>query len=417
MRFGIATVDITPPFPTTMAGYGARVDRYDDVHDPLTFTALVLEERGRRAFVGAADLLTFDDDQAVALREQLAARVECPVDSVLLNASHTHGGPDVKSIPAYREFLGKQVLAAVEAALGDMQPGSLWYGIGTSEIPRNRRLERDGMIVNAPNREGPVDNRVQLLALKDAHGDLRALGVRLSCHPVATGAQHRITADYPGAFRKACRRAFGVEVAPFFLQGAGGDMRPAQADDGDRWRYLPHDELSDIGQALLADCLRVLVRGELTKLAALSLRGKLQVARVPCQRLYARPGALERLEDTGGALERGYVQKVRERLAAGQPPPDEVEVATQAVWLTKDTVIVGIQGEVLIGLGAYVEKTLAPNRVLLLGYSNGCVGYLPDTKELRRGGYEQTSYLYQGWSGPFKPGVEKVLAAAVWRRK
>ena len=68
MRFGIHAVDITPPFRTKMAGYGARYDYYDDVHDPLTFTAIVLEERGRRACIGAADLISFDDAQVMVLR-------------------------------------------------------------------------------------------------------------------------------------------------------------------------------------------------------------------------------------------------------------------------------------------------------------------------------------------------------------
>ncbi len=36
MRFGIAQTEITPPFPTPMAGYGARRDFFDGVNDPLT---------------------------------------------------------------------------------------------------------------------------------------------------------------------------------------------------------------------------------------------------------------------------------------------------------------------------------------------------------------------------------------------
>ncbi len=44
MRFGIACRDIVPPFRTKMYGYGARVDLYEDVNDPLTFTAIVLED-------------------------------------------------------------------------------------------------------------------------------------------------------------------------------------------------------------------------------------------------------------------------------------------------------------------------------------------------------------------------------------
>ncbi|NCO37260.1 MAG: hypothetical protein COZ06_26770 [Armatimonadetes bacterium CG_4_10_14_3_um_filter_66_18] len=424
MHFGIATTDISPPFPTTMAGYGARYDHFDDIHDPLTFTALILEERGRRAFIGSADLITFENEHVRALREKIAGLLGAPVDNVLLNASHTHGGPemrakggggDTSSAGRYQQFLEEQVLTAASAAAADMQRGSLWYGLGKSGTPMNRRLERTGEIVNAPNREGPVDDRAQLLVLRGADGDMRALGLRLSCHPVATGAQHRITADYPGAFRAACRQAFGPGVTPFFLQGAGGDMRPAQVDDGEKWRQLRHDELPVIGEALLADCLRVLGRGALVPVGPLSLMGHLKVAKVPCVRLHAKRGELDRLLEKGDSLERQHAERIKASLDAGEGPREEVDVRVHTLWLTKDFAVVGIQGEVLIGLGACVEKALAPNRVLLLGYTNGCVGYLPDTKELKRGGYEQTSYLYSDWSGPFKPGLERVIAAAAKR--
>ena len=84
MRFGVASIDISPPFPTKMAGYGNRYDHFDDVHDPLAFDAVILEERGRRAFIGAADLLWFDDAHALDLRRAIAKTVKAPVDNVVL---------------------------------------------------------------------------------------------------------------------------------------------------------------------------------------------------------------------------------------------------------------------------------------------------------------------------------------------
>ena len=44
MRFGIGRRDITPPLYTHMHGYAARRDTNDGVNDPLTFTAIVMEE-------------------------------------------------------------------------------------------------------------------------------------------------------------------------------------------------------------------------------------------------------------------------------------------------------------------------------------------------------------------------------------
>ena len=208
MRFGLATREIVPPFPTGMHGYGVRLDLFDGVNDPVTFTAVVLEEGGRRAFLGAADLCTFANDGTTpALMDQVAQAVGCPSENVLLCASHTHGGPQMPSSSAYfekrrfkdasrqyREWLDGQVVSAAQEAVANMTEGTLWFGEGRTSLPMNRRPDRDGEVPNAPNPEGPVDDRMQLLALRDAEGALKAVGMRLSCHPVTTGAQHLITA-------------------------------------------------------------------------------------------------------------------------------------------------------------------------------------------------------------------------------
>ncbi len=428
MRFGVSQIDITPPFPTTMAGYAARQDFYDDVHDPLTFTAIVLEERGRRAVLGAADLITFENERVMPLRRRIAKAVKTSEDLVLLNASHTHGGPEVRTRAAYfREgrpagpaekycdWLEERVLEAVKDAAARMQEGSLWIGQGTSSTPMNRRCERNGQIVNAPNPDGPRDSRLFVLALKEKAGAIRALGIRLLCHPVATGPQHRITADFPGAFRAAAADAFGPAVTPFFLQGAGGDMRPAQVDDGDQWRRMRHDELIEIGRSLLAETVNVLAGGKMEKLGPLSLRGKLNVAEAPCERLKTTREEFQELLESGSALEKMWAREALRRLEKEGEVPSSVPIRVHTLWLTKQWAAVGVQGEVLIGLGAHVERALRPARALLLGYSNGCRCYLPHSRDLAKGGYEQTSYLYGGWTGPFKRGIEKAIASALWR--
>ncbi|NOZ19743.1 MAG: hypothetical protein GXP25_01505 [Planctomycetes bacterium] len=426
MRFGIAQVEISPPFRTKMAGYGGRLDYFDDIHDPLMFSCIVIEDRRRRAVIGAADLLWYHDEQIMDLRKRVAAIARAPVDNVLFNASHTHGGPlildnpgyfaaPVGSAAPYREWLGEQILAAVRKAAATMQTGSLWLGIGKTSVPMNRRPKRNGQVVNAPHPNGPVDDSLQVLALRDKGGALRAVTARVSCHPVSTGARHRLTADYPGAFRAAFTKALGPDVIPVFLQGVGGDARPSRVCDGDKWRVMDHDELSIIGQDLLAETVAVLTSGSMEKLAPLTLRGRFNVADVPCEKNRTTREGFEELLEKGSSSERRYSELALGHLERDGEVPSSVPVRVQTIWLTKDLAVVGILGEVLMGLGKYVEKSLLPKRAIVLGYCNGSGCYLPDSKELARGGYEQTVYLRRGYTGPFKRGIEKVIAEAVWR--
>ncbi len=427
LRFGIARADITPPFPTTMGGYAARQDHFDRVNDPLSAEVLILENNGARLVIVTADLITFEDEQAVDLRHQIAEITKTSAECVLLNASHTHGGPemrdkavyfrssrDTSSSSRYRQWLQQQLLDAVAQAAQNLAPGSLWLGCGKTAVNMNRRLERNGEIVNAPNPDGPVDDRLQVLALRNQEGQIRALGIRLSCHPVATGAQHLITADFPGAFKKACADALGADVMPFFLQGAGGDMRPAAASAGDRWRQLDHAELPAIGRQLLHETLAVLHQPHgLEQVIPGAFRGAYVEAEAPCERLYTTREDFVKLQQDGPPHYAFYPTRALARLDAGLTIPDRVKIGVQTLWLNDDLAIIGIQGEVLIGLGEYVEKSLLPKKAILLGYCNGCVSYLPDSHEVKRGGYEQMGYLYSIWTGPYKPGLEKTIAKAV----
>jgi hypothetical protein len=430
MRFGLASREITPPFPTNMGGYGARHDVFDDVNDPLTFTAVVLEEGGRRALLGAADLCNFPNDGTTpALLDRLAEVVQCPRDHIMLNASHTHGGPQVPSLSLYyrktrshpsckryADWLCEQVLAAVREAAGNLREGTLWYGQGKTATPMNRRLERNGRVDNAPNPQGPVDDRMQLLVFRNAKSETVAVGMRMSCHPVATGAQHRLTADYPGAWRAEFSRAFGSRVTPFFLQGAGADARPRLVADGDRWRALKHAELPTIGRELLSETLAILTSGNLKQVAPLVLEGNVVPVKAPCEKRYTQREKIEAEFKGKGGYEGMYAEECLRLLAAGQAIPDHVEYHVQTLWLSPELALIGLDVEPLVGLGRRAESAIAPKQAILLGYANGCISYLPDTAELKRGGYETMSYLYQPWSGPLLPGVEEIIAKAVVRR-
>ena len=422
MRFGVAVRDITPPFPTPMFGYGNRKDYYDAVNDRLTFTALVLEEGDRRALIGAADLCSFPSDSRTSeLMNRLAEIVGCPRDNIMLNASHTHGGPQLPGrslldkacyVPEvceqYEELLFEHAADAATEAVRCLAEGSIWYGEGKTSVPMNRRLDRQGKVCNAPNPNGHVDNRLAILSLRDAQGQLAAVGVRVSCHPVATGGQHLITADFPGAWRAEFSRAFGNEVVPFFLQGSGGDARPSHVADGDRWRTMRHSELSEIGSALLAESLAVLTHAKHRRLGKLLLQGKIHPVVWPCEKRYTRR------EDFEPLLPSEYAKECLRRLDAGESIPDQATFHVQTLWLDEKLALIGIGAEPLCGLARAVESAVAPKQALVLGYTNGGgLAYLPDTKEMGRGGDETQSYLSQPWTGPLEPGIEHRLAEAV----
>lgn len=429
-RFGIASCSLVPPFRTTMHGYASRRDGFDGVHDPLLFTAIYLEAEGTPALLGCADLCNFPETTVARDLDRVARAIGARPDHVLLNASHTHGGPSVPTLspiwgdffapPAlarkYAAFLMRQVVATARRAKAAAESGSLWIGEGKTRLPINRRRRRRGEIVNAPNPGGETDDRLRVLVLKDAGGAVRAVGLHLACHPVCTGDQHLLTADFVGAWREAFRDAFGGKATPFFLQGAGGDLRPRAAADGAAWRNLRHAELADVGRDLFRETRAALDRG-LREVRRPLFRAKRVAVTLPLERRYVTEDDFRPLRQHRNPWMRRYADAALRLLARGKKVPDEVTYHVQTLWLNREIVLIALDAEPLVGLGRALEAAVRPARGLVLGYTNGCVTYLPGSREIRRGGYEADSYLYDVWTGPWKTGVERPLTAAILRRR
>ena len=120
------------------------------------------------------------------------------------------------------------------------------------------------------------------------------------------------------------------------------------------------------------------------------------------------------MKDEGGLLQQ-YAEAGLARLDMGEAIPEEVAFQVQTLWLNRDMALIGLNAEPLCGLAKTVEDAVAPAQAVLLGYTNGCIGYTPDTEEMKRGGYETGSYLPNVWSGPLMPGLEDLFASAVVR--
>lgn len=471
--YGIAERDITPAFSLPMAGYDGRPGHWESVHDPLLLTAQYFESGGESAWVVSADLCQFPDG---ALKQKgfdfLTQRLGCESSALFLNASHTHGGPvtnDHFSVPSattrerftpenvglirrYVEWLWSVVAEACEEARSTRCPARLRWAEGKTVFPRNRRPLRDGQVVNAPNPGEPFEDRLRLLSVETEAGTV-ALGMVLACHPTSTGSQKQITADYVGGWRRQMRQRVGEDVKLFFLQACGGDARPAFTDGGASWKQARMEELDRMGHLLAEECGAVL-RGGWSELTHPIVRHARTTVLLPCAQLGRND--LETLRSSANYWERDYavscLAQISEKRKAGfekgarasRPlahdagrmpalpsltdpgdarrnlpseeggaPPREVPLDLTLLALDRDLILAGGDYEFLHGLGRKIEAAIPVRHPVALGYTNGCVGYVPDRCELARGGYETQSFLWERWSGPFLPQVEEAVLSGI----
>lgn len=412
---GTARRDITPEPGIWMSGYAGR-GAAESVLDPLELTALALELDGRAVVLITADLLGFD----AACGETIGGELGLAPEALILAASHTHGGPafvqrittEAAHLDAgYRERVLEAAVLAGREALERRSAAVGWFGQGATTLGINRRGAEPphGM---EPNPAGFYDRTVSVLAFA-APGSTRPHTVLFSaaCHPTTLGAQTMLSADWPGAARRAVEAAV-AGCRALFVQGCCGNIRPRTIDLAEPRRFRPGTpaDVQRIGWTCAHEVLRLLLDdrrpldGPLVAGAA--------AASLP---LVAQPTPDELRAAAAG--EGARATWARALLAAhGERLPRAVDYRVTAWRFGESLALVGLPGEVVSELGA-AARAGAGLPLLLAAYCNAMPCYIPTAKILREGGYEAGvgSNLYYGVPGVLAEESEPRILAAVER--
>ncbi|MEZ4269852.1 MAG: neutral/alkaline non-lysosomal ceramidase N-terminal domain-containing protein, partial [Myxococcota bacterium] len=206
LKAGVARADISPPDGTPLAGYawwrGSR-----GVRDPLTATALVLDDGDSRVAIVALDLLAIHEATAEAIREAACEAAGVKPEAVLLACSHSHSSP-VASTSEHAKPLQKAYVAALVPKVADaiirasaaLEPATMHTGATEADLAVHRRpVGPDGKALLEANPDGPVDRTVALLQFRAASGATLATLVNIACHPTTLGPRHKhASAVWPG---------------------------------------------------------------------------------------------------------------------------------------------------------------------------------------------------------------------------
>ena len=86
----------------------------------------------------------------------------------------------------------------------------------------------------------------------------------------------------------------------------------------------------------------------------------------------------------------------------------------QAVALGKEVVILALGGEVVVDYALRAKKEFGNRGLVVAGYSNDVMAYVPSQRVLKEGGYEaDESMIYYGQPGPWADNVEERIFGAV----
>jgi hypothetical protein len=102
------------------------------------------------------------------------------------------------------------------------------YGTGLSYINVNRQIidPDTHRWWEGPNREGPSDKTVAVLAFENLAGEPIAVYYNYAVHAVVAGQLDQVSGDVPGAASRYVEESFGDQVVALWSSGAAGDQNP-----------------------------------------------------------------------------------------------------------------------------------------------------------------------------------------------
>jgi len=396
-----------------LAGLGYYLNRTgESVRDDLNATALVVGDETNAVAVVAVDLMYNDEKFTRNLRQKVAGATGVRPEAICVNFSHSHNAPTAGLIIGagerdwgYLDWATEQAAQAVIEAWRKRQLAKLKYGTG----------ELLGMTFNRTRDDGPVDTQVGVLVAETPEG--RPLAIALNFHSHCTAhmevALKAISRDWPGEVVDQLEGAM-PEVTAMYLQGTCGDVNFRREYNGTERRFEPARALTRVVMETLGRCREV----EASGVRALSRKVNLPTRRWMRQEVMKdREEGLYRLKtgDTKGWLDgvakvcvnqpermplryAGSVEKAvaavsrfavawtDEILPVLETRPEVLEAEIQALRIGNVNIVAN-PSELFTTLGLEVRKQWRNESLLMLSYSNGSIGYLPDAYDVKRGSY------------------------------
>lgn len=412
LRAGAAQADITPPPGTALTGYILRAGPATGVHDPLYAKALLLELGGQWAVIIACDLLGLEAATVRRVRAAIEAATTIPADRILIACTHTHAGPasmflqDCGEVDAaWMNTCEQRLVEIVQLAKLRLAPATLGVASGavTSGV-HNRRTPGD-----------VIDPALGVVRVVNEAGAPLAALLNYTCHPTLLGGENQLlSAEYPGLATRAVQSA--TRVPCLFLTGAIGDVGPTERGFA---------RLEQMGVTVAREARRVLAHtatqtpqhlAVTAATLALPLQGLPPVEEIERyltekRRLLhhaTRAGQPGQVKISQAMVH--WAERTLAQLANGMPPSVEVEI--QVIRLDK-WVLVGVPGEFFVELGLQIKAAAPDDQVMVVGFANGNVGYLPARRAYPHGGYEiDEAYRYYGYPSAFAPEAGEMIVAA-----
>jgi len=290
-----------------------------------------------------------------------------------------------------RQLIDKMEEVAV-AAVKDIRPARISWGIGVSDLAVNRRTKG-----------GPVDHDLPVMFVRDLSGSVRAVYFSYACHCVVL-SNNKISGDWAGFAQESVQQLFPGSVALASV-GCGADSNPKSGVVGDAV-----EKCAALGKELADEMKRI---SEKTRPITAKPIVYSTLVRIPFDTPRTREQWEMRSKSADAAI--AYHAKINlERMDRGEMLMKEMLYLVQTWAFGEQLAIVFLPGEAVVDYSLRIKREFDRDRIWTNGYSNEERCYLPSERILEEGGYEGGgAMVYYDRPQRFAPGVEARIMDAI----
>jgi neutral ceramidase len=395
IRAGVARRVITPEGEIKLRGYyHERIGKY--VRDDLHCRALVFETRHGRLALVTLDLIGVAAEWVQAAKQDIQRRTGIPPEHVLICATHTHTGPEVRSagddadLGAWLARLPQVIAETAEAAAEDMFDALIFVGrqeeqyLASNRLGRTREgtevFSKEGVIDHA----GPVDPELLAMSVREYDGTVRAMVVNYAMHVDVVGGETAdfVSADWPGEMARAVAGVYGDQVVTLFVNGTCGDINHRLWHETRQPAEGEHKAIQ-MGRALAGLAINATEKAE--PLEGDECAAALRVLEIP---YYTREAKfMAEIEELRQRNDLEYFERATIRSVDRWDRDGQMAQAPVQVMRLGELVFAGLPGEVFVRWGLEMKRWSPGRHTFVIELANDALGYIPTTDQAERGGY------------------------------
>lgn len=425
-KCGVAAGDITPPVGAPLCGFAARkLHTSAGIYRPLRVVCLAVDDGNTPLLIVSAEIIFFESI-ADRVRISISQATGVPRENIILNATHTHCGPAVRTKDidihgwidhVYVDHFVRVLTATAHTAWKNKFSAILKFYTGTCSLACCRRKpdsQHPGRILRSmlPYKNGISDHQVPVLTAETEDGIIRAVVFNYACHPTSRGGL-LIGGDFPGFAYEYLDEAF-PNALHLFLQGCGADQKPRPYNpDAEVFERRTIEQTREGGYELGRA-----VENAVNSKAFLPVHGHLSVIQkfVNLQTEPLDHKLVEEYRNDSAEYKKRWADYHKKRIEMCESENRTVVMELQTVRFGNSLAIPALAAEAVVEHSIRLKNDLASDfaAVMPLAYINHVIGYVPVKRQFDEYGYEvidaNMSRLY---TGRFIPENEDIIHSAI----